>query len=235
MNDGVLRETSPKTEAVFGLAYFVVYFGYLFFSLENEAAHWLTLVLLPMAVLVFWQRRSGISLSDTFASVGLRKDNWKRGLLWCLGLGLGLSALQLLVSNRSSAILELVRSGAIVYILPLSFILLLLTAGFTEEFFFRGVLQTRLGALTGSRIWAVVITSVLFGLYHLPYAYLNPSWSSYGDFGAALSSAMSQGIIGGIIFGFVYERTEKNLFASVLVHSLLNLLPAATMIKFGGG
>jgi len=46
---------------------------------------------------------------------------------------------------------------------------------------------------------------------------------------------MGQGIIGGLVLGAVYERSKRNLFASVLVHALINLLPAATMIKFGSG
>jgi membrane protease YdiL (CAAX protease family) len=46
---------------------------------------------------------------------------------------------------------------------------------------------------------------------------------------------MGQGFVGGLILGAVYERTGRNLVASVLVHSLINALPAMTMIKFGGG
>ena len=224
-----------KAEAVVALAYFGVYLAYLFFSLENEAAHWLSLVLLPLGTLVFLHRRRGYPLRETLASVGLKKGNLSRGLLWAVILGLVLSALQLVASDRSAAILEIVSSGSIAYLLPLTFVFLLLTAGFTEEFFFRGVLQTRLGALTGSRVWAVFATSVLFGFYHLPYAYLNPNWPSYGDFGAALISALGQGIIGGLVLGFIYERTDRNLVASVLVHTLINLLPATTMIHIDGG
>ena len=35
--------------------------------------------------------------------------------------------------------------------------------------------------------------------------------------------------------GFVYERSDKNLVASVLVHALIDTLPAMTLITFGGG
>ena len=58
---------------------------------------------------------------------------------------------------------------------------MMLTAGFTEEFFFRGFLQTRLEVLTRSRVAAVLLASICFGLYHLPYAYFNPAWPSAGD------------------------------------------------------
>jgi len=233
VSEPVRKTPNLKSEAVLVLAYFSVYSGYQFFALENEAAHWLTLVLLPLVTLLYLHRRSDYTIRDTFASVGLRKDNWRRGLILALLLGLALSTLQLIVSDRRSAMLELVSNGSIVYLLPLSFFLLFVTAGFTEECFCRGVLQTRLGVLTGSRIWAVALTSVLFGFYHLPYAFLNPNWPSHGDWGAAFGSAMSQGVMGGIILGFIYERTDRNLVASVLVHTLINLLPATTMIHFG--
>ena len=71
---------------------------------------------------------------------------------------------------------------------PLALVLLMMTAGFTEEFFFRGVLQTRLTTSLKSKVWGVVVAAVLFGLYHLPYAYLHPGWPSHGDWGAWLES-----------------------------------------------
>ncbi|MEW6213575.1 MAG: CPBP family intramembrane glutamic endopeptidase, partial [Acidobacteriota bacterium] len=101
-----------------------------------------------------------------------------------------------------------------------------------EEFFFRGVLQTRFENLFGNKFLAVVAASILFGLYHLPYAYLNPRWPSFGNWSDAFASAMGQGVPAGLIFGTVYART-RNLLVPVIVHSLINTLPAMTMMKFG--
>jgi membrane protease YdiL (CAAX protease family) len=113
--------------------------------------------------------------------VGLARGNLATGLAWAAAAGLALSVAQVLVSQRRVGVWELIQSGSFVYLLPLTFALLLLTAAFTEEFFFRGVLQTRLARWIGSPPAAVALTSVLFGLYHLPYALLNPRWPSYGD------------------------------------------------------
>ncbi|MFQ5529671.1 MAG: hypothetical protein ACE5FP_04915 [Gemmatimonadota bacterium] len=44
---------------------------------------------------------------------------------------------------------------------------------------------------------------------------------------------MGQGVVGGLVLGTVYERAGRNLIASVVVHSLINALPAMTLIKFG--
>jgi membrane protease YdiL (CAAX protease family) len=235
-----MRETSALTpgarlEAIVFGGYFAAYVGYLFLVLENELLHWVSLVGIPLMLAHALRKRLGGSFRDTMGSVGLRADNWRQGLWWAGLLGIGLSVLQLLVSNKRDAFLPLITSGQVFYLFPLTLVLLLFTAGFTEEFFFRGVLQTRLGNVLESRFRAVLVTSVLFGLYHIPYAYLNPNWPSHGQWDAAIASAMGQGIVGGLVLGAVYERSGRNLLASVLVHSLINSLPAMTMIKFGGG
>ncbi|MDH3297399.1 MAG: CPBP family intramembrane metalloprotease [Gemmatimonadota bacterium] len=224
-----------RNELVVVVAYFFTYLGYLFLHQENEILHWLSLVLVPLLIVHLLQRRRGGTIRGCLGSVGLRSDSWKRGLWWAALLGIGLSAAQLVVSNRSAEFLPLVRSGQALYLFPVALAFLLMTAGFTEEFFFRGVIQTRLGTVWHSRVGAVLVTSVLFGLYHIPYAYFNSNWPSHGDWGSAISSAMGQGIVGGLILGAVYERSDRNLIASVVVHSLINALPAMTMIKFGGG
>lgn len=46
-------EVDYKKEAVFALAYFVAYLGYLFYHPENEFMHWLTLVVLPFLFSIF--------------------------------------------------------------------------------------------------------------------------------------------------------------------------------------
>jgi membrane protease YdiL (CAAX protease family) len=229
------QPSAVRIELAVFLAYFAAYLGYLFLHQENEIFHWLSLVLVPLFLLLALRRQRGSSIRDTLASVGLSSNSWKRGLWWAALLGIGLSAAQLVISNRSADFLPLITSGQALYLFPIALGFLLVTAGFTEEFFFRGVLQTRLGNMWGSKVGAVLATSVLFGLYHIPYAYFNPNWPSHGEWGAAIGSAMGQGIVGGLILGAVYERAERNLIASVVVHSLINALPAMTMIKFGVG
>ena len=43
---------------------------------------------------------------------------------------------------------------------------------------------------------------------------------------------LGQGIPAGIVLGVVYVPTQNNLVASIIVHSMMNALPAMTMIKF---
>jgi membrane protease YdiL (CAAX protease family) len=78
-----------------------------------------------------------------------------------------------------------------------------------------------------------VVASIFFGVYHLPYAYFNPNWPSAGDWGAAWSSALGQGIPGGLILGGLYLYTKRNLVACILLHALTNAFPVMGMIRFG--
>ena len=118
--------------------------------------------------------------------------------------------------------------------LPLSFMLMLLTAGFTEEYFFRGFLLGRLLPIFRPAWPAVLLSAAAFALYHLPYAYLNPNWPSAGDFPAALALAFTEAFPIGVVIGYVYVWTRRNLLACAILHALINTLPAMTMIKFGG-
>jgi membrane protease YdiL (CAAX protease family) len=153
-----------------------LFLGYLFLALENEFLHWISLVVLPFAAIVLLQglRFGSWSARASFRSVGLKRENLTTGLWRAIALRLTLSGLQLVLSRTSGEILDLLSSGKALYLFPLSVVLMLFTAGTTEEFFFRGILQTRLQQLLRSNVLAVAISSVLFGAYHLPYAFLNP-------------------------------------------------------------
>jgi membrane protease YdiL (CAAX protease family) len=224
-----------RFEGRIALVYFAVYLAYLFWNPESEALHWVSLVALPL-FLVFLVRRARPSQpSGLLASFGIRRATWTRGLLWAVVLGLVLSLLQVEMSRYTDEVWEIIRSGRALYLFPLVFAFMLLTAGFTEEFFFRGFVQTRLEPLLRSKIAALVVTSILFGIYHVPYAYLNPNWPSAGDWGAAWQAALGQGIPGGLILGGVYLWSKQNLFSAVVLHSLINSIPGMAMIRFSVG
>jgi membrane protease YdiL (CAAX protease family) len=223
-----------RRESLAALAYFLIYFVYLFATLESEFAHWLTLVAIPVLIaLAFggWNR-SPAAVLDTF---GLRRQGWKRGLGWALLLGALITVAQVTLFGHRHEILAIIQSGRALWLYPLMLLLMFGMAGFTEEFFFRGFLQTRLEVLTRSPWAAVAIVAVLFSLYHLPYAYLNPMWPSAGDWGLAWRAAFSNGLPGGLVLGALYTRSGNNLVPCVVLHSMINAAPAMTMIKFGGG
>jgi membrane protease YdiL (CAAX protease family) len=213
--------------------YFCIYLAYLFATLEGEFLHWATMVLIPVATVAVFAGREQ-RLRRTLSSFGLRWGALRTGLGVTLGLGVAVGFFQIAYSRMGDDIVAVLTSSRAPLALSVAFVFLLLTAGFTEEVFFRGYLQTRLERLTGSKLWGLVLASVLFGFYHLPYAYLNPRWPSSGDWSEALVASLGQGIPGGLILGGLFLYTKKNLVAPVLLHTCINPLPASTMIKFGG-
>lgn len=85
-----------------------------------------------------------------------------------------------------------------------------------EEFLFRGVVQGRLRESFGP-IAAITITGVGFGFAHIPSYWLGGSdLLSVGVWVAVASIA-----VGGLVFGWVYERTDSLLLVSLL-HGLVN-------------
>jgi membrane protease YdiL (CAAX protease family) len=236
--EGPAAEAAPRLsreETWTAPFYFLLYLGYLFWRSESELGHWLSLVLLPLALVLSLNRGRHAPLSSALATFGLRRGTLLRGLGLTLVLGLLLGLLQVFLSRSGPGVLEAFRNGTALYLLPLSFLLMVATAGFTEEFFFRGFLQTRLEGLLGSRVGGLVLASLFFGVYHLPYAYLNPHWPSAGDWGAAWTAALGQGIPAGLILGGLFLISRKNLVACVVLHALVNAFPAMGLIKFGGG
>ena len=215
------------------LVYTAIYIGYQFLHPESEFSHWLTLVLLPLIGLwlIRSRRRTWRSLRATVGSVGLVPSRLRDGVGTALVVGLLLQVLPLLGSRQREALAELISTGQILYLLPLALVFLFLTAAFTEELFFRGVIQTRLAALWGSWLWAVLITSVLFSLYHVPYAYLNEHWPSAGKLGHAVGLAFLNGMPGGLILGWVFVRSRGNLVAPMLTHAMIDLIPAMLLLQ----
>jgi membrane protease YdiL (CAAX protease family) len=184
---------------------------------------------------VLQKRRAATStMKATLSAVGLERGRSTNGILWAILIGLALSGLQLVLSRNKDVIWGLIVSGKALILFPLTLIIMLLTAGFTEEFFFRGVLQTRMQCLFKSKVVAVVVTSLLFGLYHLPYAYLNPRWPSHGNWPEAFGAAFGQGVPMGLILGTLYVRTKNNLVACIFVHALINSLPGMLIVKIRG-
>jgi hypothetical protein len=87
-----------------------------------------------------------------------------------------------------------------------------------EEFLFRGVVQGRLRESVGA-IAAISITSIGFGLTHIPsYWFGGSDLLSVGVWGAVLSISTT-----GFVLGYVYERTDSLLTVSI-IHGLVNAI-----------
>ena len=118
--------------------------------------------------------------------------------------------------------------------IPLAFAWLVIEVGLVEEFFFRGLTQSRLAALLQSEVAGVVLMSVLFGLAHAPGIYLRPGVTMEAV-GSSPSLLMAVGYsivvvsVTGFFLGVIWVRT-KSLYVLALIHAAGDLVPNTAQI-----
>lgn len=226
----IFRKAKPelkqgtKSELLFGIAWFSFYFALAMISNQfqisvvNEATNWLLLVLLPLLITARIRKEKIIV---TLREIGVRLPEQKTGwkiLLVCLiytGIIFFVFSLSEETSMADLNILKILRN------FPVFLLLMMVTAGFTEEFFFRGILQRCLTNTLKQPYLAIFITSILFGLYHFPFAYY--LWDDVsGNVIDVFQIIMTEQAVAGFAFGLLYEKSNKNLWCSVLLHSLSN-------------
>ena len=227
--------TAPVREwprAWWGVVYFFLYMSSLWFTTEGELAHWLSLVLIPVFALWAWERRRApaLSLLEVGRRLGLRRPERNRGIVLALVLAILLQGLQLMNRSQRGEVIAVLSSAAALWIVPMALVLVLLTAAFTEEFFFRGILQRSLSDRFRSRALGIVGASLAFALYHLPYAYLNPAWPSAGNLSAAIQLAFANGFVGGVVLGLVFARSRSSLIPPILLHGAFDWVPAIRLV-----
>jgi len=116
-------------------------------------------------------------------------------------------------------------TGELTTRIGLGILLPLFMAAIPEEFFYRGILQTRLELLLG-RIAAISITVLLFTAWHLPTRFLLSQGieGSAGDFGSVLLGIGVPVLIFGLIFGVLWDR-YRSLLTLIAFHWGVDTLP----------
>lgn len=200
-------------------------------ELVNQFTNWFFLVIAPFILLCLVRGRA---LRGTWRSVGITRTGLKDALkLAILVAPLSIPLLYVVGAQQRAAIQMIIREppqAAIAFLI--SFGLALLTVGFVEEFFFRGVLQSRLAAWAGSEWRGLLIASLLFGLFHLPMYFYSPFEPTYGNLTWALASVITEQAAMGILLGTLWARTH-NLAAPILVHAFVDALAWMTVLNIG--
>jgi len=92
------------------------------------------------------------------------------------------------------------------------FIGLFLTVALPEELFFRGILLRGLEKISSKKWVPLVVSSLAFGLMH---------WNNMNDLYMQITY-VSLATIAGLGYGWAYKRSGNNLFAAILVHTLVD-------------
>jgi len=96
--------------------------------------------------------------------------------------------------------------------LTVHFVGLFLTVALPEELFFRGILLRGLDKLFSKKWIPLVISSLAFGLMHWNNVSTLPTQITYVCLAA----------IAGVGYGWAYRKSGNNLFAAILVHTLVD-------------
>ncbi|MBE9918420.1 CPBP family intramembrane metalloprotease [Paenibacillus donghaensis] len=220
----VISVKEPMRETVLFLVYFAVWlivnlaFWEVFFNkhifFSNGVSFWVMLVVIPWLML----RRRGYGLSD----VGLTTSSLLGNLRAAILSGACFGGIMLFTTPGGKYLLGLKTSaGELTGGLITSLVIAFLFAGFHEEFFFRFILQSRLSQALNSKISGLMVTTLIFSIYHLPFRLFDTSYS--GDFVHALAVCFTEGVFGGLILGFLWMRTN-HLIAPVFVHSVIDAI-----------
>lgn len=121
-------------------------------------------------------------------------------------------------------------SGCIYFMISFAFAFLIM--GLPEEFFFRGFLQSRFSKIIKSEWKSILITSFLFGLYHLPNLFLNNSSLTHGHIIMSIIIALTEQGFVGILFGIIWTKTH-NLLACIFLHSFIDAFYILSVLKVG--
>jgi membrane protease YdiL (CAAX protease family) len=190
----------PLTEALIALAAFCGLSG----LSRLFPPVWALVPLSGIAFPLLWAWRT-----REWTRTGFTRRNLGRALLWGLGAGLLLLAIEWFTTEHKPAPLFWIQLAVAIPIW------LLIMSPF-QEFFFRGWLQPRFQDALG--LWpGLIVTSVSFALWHLcpPFeqAQIVPIMSAYG---MLFTTGM------GLVFGYIFQRTG-NIVAPWLAHVLAGL------------
>ncbi|HHX75622.1 MAG TPA: CPBP family intramembrane metalloprotease [Firmicutes bacterium] len=100
----------------------------------------------------------------------------------------------------------------------LNFAFVLIWPGLGEEFFFRGVIQRQLVKAIGNPVTAIVLTSFIFAVSHIPIYVFGSSYSW-----VRLGSALLPLMFTSFFWGYGYYRTGV-LWPWAVIHALSNLV-----------
>ena len=222
-SDEIEYLSKNKKELIFGLAWYIFYFMLSYIScafqvdIINELSNWLFLVLFPLLIIAVFRKEKII---QTLKESGLRYFERKtvlRILLICAAyqgviiLFFGLGGFCFNITNILHILVKL----------PVFFCLMILTAAFTEEFFFRGILQRTMMDSLKKPYLVILLTGILFGLYHFPFTYY--LWGdTAGSIMNSLKMVMTEHVLTGCAYGFLYYKSNKNLWSNIILHAFYN-------------
>lgn len=210
------------------LIYFVRYPMWQFFSIVEPIffLSFLSYFIVFIIALLLLKKDLKKSLGEVFKN----KDSW----MTFLGIFFGLLyfAFWYLASSILGSQLELTSfpnlrgyESYVVYSFPLAFSLYLLFSvfgAFAEEVTYRGYVQTRISSRFGN-VAGVLVATIFFSLQHIHV--FQPGWVSQ-----FLQRQLLHVVLFGIFVGYLFLKSEENLWSVFSFHAVLNVFSVSVPI-----
>ena len=152
-------------------------------------------------------------------TVGISKNSWLKSSI--IGFLLGVTYFILRVVGIIPASLQVMDGHNLAFVIFFYFVVI----SFSEEFVFRGYMQTRIYGIIKSDFWAVVCVGFLFALLHIIADIMLLRY--FGDYGFVLRYTpvvwnLVQITIIHALINYFYRR-YNSLAGPVILHGFLNL------------
>lgn len=211
---------------IFGL-YFIVYYVFMIINIRysfipTDYINFVLLLFIPCFV--------ARVLGYKFADLGFTGKNIRKALiLSVISLGVitmfisSITFKQYIIDNKTG-----ITSAIVVYII--AFVMTFILADIPEEFFFRVILQTRIEKLFNNAIDGIIISSIIFAIYHIPYRLLQNNSLTYGSLTNTIFSIVTQQFLIGLFLSIVWRKT-RNIYGIAIIHSCYNAYFLMSTIK----
>ncbi len=180
------------------------------------------LLVIPMAVYL----RNGYRFRDLLPECTVSKRAiFRISLAYLFGVAVNFSRVKGIVSAFSAFThRELILRIGVALVLPF------LMAGLPEEFFYRGILQTRLERIWG-RIAAILVASLFFTAWHLPTRFFlaHGAEGTAGDFFSVLMGTGVSVTVVALILAWLWDR-NRNLPWLIALHTGIDTLPVLSSL-----
>lgn len=194
----------------------------------NEMTNWLFLVLFPL-LLISSVRKENIKIC--LQEIGLKRMDVRTGIRILLVCMIYAGVIFFVFISGNETTVSLTSIFKMLAEFPLYFGLMLLTAAFTEEFFFRGILQRCIENSIRQPYIAILLVSILFGLYHFPFAFY--LWEgTAGSILDSLKAVLAEQAVCGCALGLIYDKCNRNLWGSIFLHAFSNALIMSFGVAF---
>ena len=172
----------------------------------------ITVMIFVVTPLIWYLLVNNFGIKEIFGALRLRMERIDEAFLWGVvtaiamfimvaAIGYLLYASGLVDPETDISNIEDLAGGLSIF----SMFFIIVFQSISEEIFFRGFLLEKIDSFAGKNV-AILITAILFGLAHMSYGKLYPTFMP---------------MLMGVFLGYIVLKT-KNLYAAITAHMLFN-------------